>query len=88
MHYVLPHVAVHNNGDIFVTDNVLSSVSMSMTRLEPRRQYMDLTVLVMDSSTNPLGIAVVGDVIFVSEFRGKRVQKLTTGGQFLFNVWH
>ena len=79
----LRHVAVHDNGDIFATDAVSHCVHVYDKNGAKKATY--------GSQGNgngqfngPVGIAVVGDVMFVSEFYGKRVQKLTTGGQFLF----
>ena len=76
------HIAVHNNGDIFVTDNSCHLVHV-YDKVGAKKAIYGSHGTGNGQFTNPLGIAVVGDVIFVSEFRGKRVQKLTTGGQFL-----
>ena len=77
------HVAVHDNGDIFATgfdshcvhvyDKNGTNKATYGSQGEGNGQF-----------NYPMGIAVVGDVMFVCQFYGKRVQKLTTGGQFLF----
>ena len=77
------HVAVHDNGDIFVTDHSSHCVRVYDKNGAKKATYGSQGIG-SGQFNCPMGIAVVGDVMFVSEYNGKRVQKLTTGGQFLF----
>ena len=77
------HVAVHDNGDIFATDFDSHCVHVYDKNGTNKATYGSQGKG-NGQFNSPMGIAVVGDVMFVSEYNGKRVQKLTTGGQFLF----
>ena len=79
----LRHVAVHDNGDIFATDFDSHCIHVYDKNGAKKATYGSQGKG-NGQFNSPVGIAVVGDVMFVSEFYGKRVQKLTTGGQFLF----
>ena len=79
----LRHVAVHDNGDIFATDFTSHCVHVYDKNGTNKATYGSQGEG-NGQFNGPMGIAVVGDVMFVSEYNGKRVQKLTTGGQFLF----
>ena len=77
------HVAVHDNGDIFASDFDSHCVHVYDKNGTNKATYGSQGIG-SGQFNGPMGIAVVGDVMFVSEYNGKRVQKLTTGGQFLF----
>ena len=76
------HVAVHDNGDIFVSDGKNHSVHVyDQEGAEKRR---------IGSKGNgdrqfngPNGVAIKGDVLYVTEINRHRVQKLTLDGKFI-----
>ena len=78
----LRHVAVHDNGDIFATDHSSHCIHV-YDKNGAKKAIYGSQGNGNGQFNGPMGIAVVGDVMFVCEFHGKRVQKLTTGGQFL-----
>ena len=70
-------IAIHVSGDIYVacsSDNSIHVLDQAghQKRTIGSRQF-----------SSPYGISIKGDVIFVADFANHRIQKLTTGGQFL-----
>ena len=68
-------IAFSNNGDMFVTSHgdhciyVYDSSGRKKTTI--------------DSGAYPTGIAINGDIMYVVEYTGNRIRKLTLGGKFL-----
>ena len=79
------HVAIHKSGDLVVANHVGDSVEIYNS--EGRR-----TVSFGGTSTqngqfqHPLGVAIVGDTLYVIEFNGGRCQKMTMKGEFLCEI--
>ena len=76
------NVAVHNSGDIFVT-----SFSDHCIRVFDKNGRKKAQIGSHGNGegqfNSPLGIAISGDVMFVAENGGNRIQKLTVTGEFL-----
>ena len=76
------NVAVHDNGDIFVT-----SFSDHCIRVFDKSGKKKTTIGSHGSGDGqfiaPLGIVITGNVMFVAEYLGNRVQKATVAGEFL-----
>ena len=76
------YIAFSDNGDMFVTSesdhciHVYDSSGKKKTTIgsegSGKLQFNE-----------PQGIAITGDVIYVAEYGGNRIHKLTTGGEFL-----
>ena len=56
---------------------------MCMTAVVRGRPPLALREVVSCSLIEPQGIAITGDGIYVAEYGGNRIHKLTTGGEFL-----
>ena len=76
------HVAVHDNGEIFVSDRENHCVHVYDQKGAEKRR--------IGSKGNgngqfdgPIGVAVKGDVLCVTEINNHRVQKLTLDGKFI-----
>ena len=76
------HVAVHDNGDIFVSDSGNHCVHVyDQTGAEKRTIGSKGDG---DGEFNcPVGVAIKGDVLYVAENGNHRVQKLTLNGKFI-----
>ena len=76
------NVAVHDSGDIFVPNHGSHCVSVF-----DKNGKKKATIGSQGSSDGqfeyPLGITIRGDVMFVAEWSGNRIQKLTVTGEFL-----
>ena len=59
------------------------TVFMCLTKLASRRELLVVVGVVMFSSHRAHGIFIKGDEMYVAEYGNHRIQKLTTGGQFL-----
>ena len=75
-------IAFTDNGDIFVTSETEHCIHVYDSSGKKK------TTIGSEGSgelqfNEPQGIAITGDVIYVAEFRGNRIHKLTTGGEFL-----
>ena len=76
------YIAFSDNGDMFVTSNsdhcihVYDSSGKKKTTIGSRGSGE----LQFES---PRGIAISGEVVYVAEYRGNRIHKLRTGGEFL-----
>ena len=74
-------VAIHDSGDIYVASNDNSIHVYDQGGHEKR------TIGSGGSGdgqfSGPFGISIKGDVMYVAEYGNHRIQKLTTGGQFL-----
>ena len=76
------YVAIHDSGDIFVSncsDNCVCVFDKNGTRKAKIGSYGSGDGQLI----SPTGIAISGDVIFVAENGGNRIQKLTVTGEFL-----
>ena len=76
------HIAFSDNGDTFVTS--YSDHCIHVYDSNGKRK----TTIGSEGSgklrfNEPEGIAITGDVIYVAEYGGNRIHKLTTGGEFL-----
>ena len=76
------HIAFSDNGDTFVTS--YSDHCIHVYDSSGKRK----TTIGSEGSgklrfNEPEGIAITGDVIYVAEYGGNRIHKLTTGGEFL-----
>ena len=76
------HVAVHDNGDIFVSDGENHCVHVYDQKGAEKRR--------IGSKGNgdgqfdlPIGVAIKGDILYVAERGNQRVQKLTLDGKFI-----
>jgi len=76
------YVAIHDSGDMFVVscnDHCVCVFDKNGTRKAKIGSYGS-----RDGQFNlPTGIAIIGDVMFVAENGGSRIQKLTVTGEFL-----
>ena len=74
------YIAFSDNGDMFVTNDhhihVYNSVGIKKATIgsygSGKLQFQ-----------SPRGIVIGGEVLYVAEYRGHRIHKLTTGGEFL-----
>ena len=74
------HVAVHDNGDIFVSDVTGHCVHVyDQKGAEKRKIEGDGD----GQFSTPIGVAIKGDVLYVAENHNHRVQKLTLDGKFI-----
>ena len=75
-------MAVHDNGDIFVTNHRNNCVCVF-----DKNGQKKATIGSRGSGNGqfkyPLGIVISGDVMLVAEFSGNRIQKLSVTGEFL-----
>ena len=75
-------MAVHDNGDIFVTNHRNHCVCVF-----DKNGQKKVTIGSRGSGNGqfkyPLGIVISGDVMLVAEFSGNRIQKLSVTGEFL-----
>ena len=76
------YIAFSNNGDMFVT-----SCSSQCIYVYDSNGRQKTTIGSYGTGplqfNNPLGIAINGDIIYVVEFGGHKIHKLTSGGEFL-----
>ena len=75
-------VAVHDSGDIFVTscsDHCIRVFDKNGTR----KAIIGSQGVGVGQFSSPLGITIRGDVMFVAENGGNRIQKLSVTGKFL-----
>ena len=81
------YIAFSDNGDMFVTSDrdhcihVYDSSGKKKTTIGSGA-YGELRF------QHPYGIAISGEVVYVAEWGGNRIHKLTTGGEFLGNFGH
>ena len=71
-------IAIRDSGDIYV------ACSDNSIRVFDQAGHQKRTIGSGDGQfSNPYGISIKGDVMYVAEYSNHRIQKLTTGGQFL-----
>ena len=75
-------IAIHHSGDIYVTcwsDNSIRIFDHAgqQNRIIGSRGCGD------GQFNSPIGLLIIGDVMYVADYGNHRIQKLTTGGQFL-----
>ena len=75
-------MAVHDSGDIFVTNHRNHCVCV-FDKNGQKKVTIGSQGIGNGQFNHPLGIAIGGDVIFVAEWAGNRIQKLTVTGEFL-----
>ena len=76
------YIAFSHNGDMFVTSETKHCIHVYDSSGKKK------TTIGSEGScelqfNEPQGIAITGDVVYVAEFRGNRIHKLTTRGEFL-----
>ena len=76
------YVAIHDSGDIFVS-NCSSHCICVFDKNGKRKAKIGSYGGGDGQFSSPTGIAISGDVIFVAENGGNRIQKLTVTGEFL-----
>ena len=76
------NVAVHDSGDIFVTNHCSHCVCV-FDKNGPKKATIGSNGSSDGQFRYPLGITIRGDVMFVAEWSGNRIQKLTVTGEFL-----
>ena len=76
------YVAVHDSGDIFVTSRDTHSICV-FDKYGRKKATIGSKGSGDGQFNSPVGIAIGGDVMYVSESRGNRIQKLTVTGEFL-----
>jgi len=74
------NVAVHDSGDIFVT-NFSESCVYVFDKSGTKKGTIGSRGSGDGQFSNPLGIVISGDVMFVGEHGGNRIQKLTVTGE-------
>ena len=75
------HVAVHDNGNIFVSDNTGNCVHVYDQKGAKKRTIGSKGD--GDGQFNSPGVTIKGDVLYVAENASHRVQKLTLDGKFI-----
>ena len=75
-------MAVHDSGDIFVTNHRNHCVCV-FDKNGQKKVTIGSQGIGNGQFNHPLGIVIGGDVMFVTEFSGNRIQKLTVTGEFL-----
>ena len=75
-------IAIHDSGDIYV-----ACISDNSIHVFDQAGHQKRTIGsggIRDGQfSRPYGIAIKGDVMYIAEYSHHRIQKLTTGGQFL-----
>ena len=61
----------------------LTIVYMCMTVVVRRKLPLALREVVSYSLNHPYGIDISGEVVYVAEWGGHRIHKLTTGGEYI-----
>ena len=75
------HIAVHNNGDIFVSDGGKHCV-----HVYDQKGAEKITIGSYGGQFSAaIGVAIKGDVLYVAENTNHRVQKMTLDGKFISN---
>ena len=75
-------IAIHHSGDIFVTNFQDHKIEV-FDEKGNKKPAIGTQGNANGQFKHPTGVAITGDVIFVTESTGCRVQKLTTGGEYL-----
>ena len=75
-------VAIHDSGDIFITSCSYHCIRV-FDKNGTRKAIIGSQGVGDGQFSSPLGITVSGDVMFVAENGGNRIQKLTVTGEFL-----
>ena len=75
-------IAFSNNGDMFVTSCTDHCIYVYDSN-ERKKPTIGSKGTGPVQFTNPIGIAIKGDIMYVVEFGGNRIHKLTLGGNFL-----
>ena len=75
-------VAVHDSGDIFVTSCSYHCIRV-FDKNGTRKAIIGSQGVGVGQFSSPLGITISGDVMFVAENGGNRIQKLSVTGKFL-----
>lgn len=70
------HVAVHENGDIVVANHTQHTVEVYNKTGANKTSFKS-------GGTHPLGVSIVGDILYVVEFSSKRCHKMTVNGESL-----
>ena len=76
------HVAVHKNGDMIMANHIGNSVEI-YDNTGTRKSSLCSQ---QGQFSRPLGVAVMGDVLYVVEYSGNRCQKRTLNGEYLGDV--
>ena len=72
-------IAIHDSGDIYVT-----SFKENCVCVYDQDGHEKRTIGIGDGQfSGPFGVSIKGDVMYVADRGNHRIQKLTTGGQFL-----
>jgi len=79
------HIAVHRSGNIIVANHAQDSVEIFSTKGQLVHTF-GVTGKEPGNFHQPLGVAVIGDILYVVEFSGGRCQKLSLNGEFLGEI--
>ena len=79
------HVAIHRSGDLIVANHVGDTVEIYNSS-GLKSSTIGGTGKEHGQFQHPLGVSVVGDTLYVTEFNGGRCQKMTISGEFLCEI--
>lgn len=79
------HVAIHRSGDYIVANHIGDSVEVYGTTGN-RKSAFGTNGTRPGQFKRPLGVTVIGDNVYITEFNGNRCQKMTISGEFLCEI--
>lgn len=79
------HVAVHRNGDYIVANHVSDCIEVYNSTGHKKNTFGHNGTR-PGQFKRPLGVTIIGDIIYIVEFTGNRCQKMTVNGEFLCEI--
>ena len=79
------HVAIHRNGDHIVANHIGDVIEVYDSNGSRKMSFGGQGIL-PGHFQHPLGVTIVGDILYVAEFNGGRCQKLTVNGEFMCEI--
>lgn len=79
------HVAVHRSGDYIVANHIGDSIEVYDSTGIKKRTFGSQGCR-PGQFRRPLGVTIIGDILYIVEFNGSRCQKMTVNGDFLCEI--
>lgn len=79
------HVAIHKSGDLIVANHIGDAIEIYDSGGNKKISFGSQGCQ-PGQFQHPLGVAVVGDLLYVVEYNGNRCQKMTINGEFLCEI--